>query len=112
MKFYIIVSLIIVSFSLNSFAECFGEGEYQVCVDSYTDLNGDIHIQSSDSEGNEYRVDTESYSTDDETSIRSYDSEGNEYEVKSWSDSIGIHSEDSEGNSCTITYSGETIGCD
>ena len=40
------------------------------------------------------------------------DSEGNEYSVRSWSDSSGFHSEDSEGNRCTVTRSGQMIGCD
>jgi hypothetical protein len=93
-------------------AECFGEGDYQVCSESSTDSNGNIQIESFDSEGNTYSIKSESVTTDDGASIRSYDSEGNEYSVRSWSDSTGVHSEDSDGNRCTITNSGQMIGCD
>lgn len=95
-----------------SIAECFGSGEYRVCSESYTDANGNVQIRSWDTEGNSYNVNTESYTGSDGSTIRSYDSEGNEYSVRSWSDSSGFHSVDSEGNRCTVTRSGQMIGCD
>lgn len=93
-------------------AECVGEPGYQVCSDSTTDSNGDIHARSYDTEGNSYSVDTNTtHDADGGTTISSSDSEGNSYNVRSWSDSSGIHSMDSMGNECTITPSGTMIGC-
>lgn len=106
------ILVLLISISQTVLAECFGDGEYQVCSDTSTDSNGDIHVRSWDTEGNTYSINTESHSTNDETKVRSYDSEGNEYSIKSWSDSTGHHTEDSEGNHCTITTSGLAIGCD
>jgi hypothetical protein len=91
--------------------ECFGEGDYRVCTDSYEDPQGNSHVRSWDTEGNTYGISTESYDTPSGSTIRSYDTEGNEYSIRSWSDEIGHHSEDSEGNRCTITHSGQMIGC-
>ncbi|HCS45770.1 MAG TPA: hypothetical protein DIW52_23610 [Pseudomonas sp.] len=93
-------------------AECYGEGEYSVCSESVTDSDGDIHASSWDTEGNSYRIDTETRSVGNGHEVTSSDSEGNEYSIKSWSDSSGAHTVDSEGNSCTITPSGQMIGCD
>lgn len=93
-------------------AECYGDGEYSVCSESETDADGDMHARSWDTEGNEYHVDTQSRKVGNGHEVSSSDSEGNEYSVRSWSDSSGVHSEDSEGNSCTITPSGQTIGCE
>lgn len=93
-------------------AECYGDGEYSVCSESETDADGDLHVRSWDTEGNKYHVDTQSREVGNGHEITSNDSEGNEYSVRSWSDSSGVHSVDSEGNSCTITPSGQTIGCD
>lgn len=102
----------LVIFSLPVRAECFGEGEYQVCSNSYTDSSGNLHVYSHDTEGNHYSVDTRSYDLPGGGhEITSSDSEGNSYSVRSWSDSSGVHSVDSEGNSCTITPSGTIIGC-
>lgn len=72
-------------------AECFGEGSYRVCSDSYQDSNGDFHVRSSDTEGNSYSVDS---------TTRQPPGGGSE-----------IRSDDSDGNSCTITNSGTMIGC-
>ena len=92
--------------------ECYGSGSYQVCTDSYTDAAGNVHISSHDSEGHTYSVDSgSSTGPGGEHVIESHDSEGNSYSVKSWSDAAGIHSTDSEGNTCTITPTGQTIGC-
>jgi hypothetical protein len=112
-KFMIVLSnTVFLLISQSVCAECFGEGEYQVCSDSYTDSSGNIHARSWDTQGNNYSVDTESYrSPSGESTIRSYDSEGNNYSIRSWSDSTGVHSSDSEGNQCTITKSGIIIGC-
>lgn len=93
-------------------AECYGDDEYTVCSDSETDTNGDLHVRSWDTSGNEYHVDTQTRAIGNGHEISSSDSEGNEYSVRSWSDSSGVHSEDSEGNTCTITPTGQTIGCD
>lgn len=93
-------------------AECFGEGSYRTCSGGYQDTNGDFHVRSSDTEGNNYSVDsTTRQLPGGETEIRSNDSEGNSYSIRSWSDSSGLHSVDSEGNECTITNSGVVIGC-
>ncbi|WP_205894410.1 hypothetical protein [Pseudomonas edaphica] len=117
-------------------AECFGEDEYMVCSDVETDADGDIHARSWDTDGNTYHLDTETrpyanghvvessdsegntYHLDTETRpyanghvVESSDSEGNSYSIKSWSDSSGAHTEDSEGNVCTITPTGQMIGC-
>ena len=93
-------------------AECFGDYPYQVCTDSYTDSQGNIHIRSYDSQGHSYSVDTENKKLENGgIEIKSHDSEGNNYSVRSWSDSNGVHSRDSEGNICTITTSGKIIGC-
>lgn len=92
--------------------QCLGEGAYRVCTETYQDGKGNLHIRSSDSMGNVYSTSTESEVRPDGSSrIRSYDTEGNAYEVRSWSDSQGIHSVDSEGNRCTITPTGRMIGC-
>lgn len=80
---YALMFIIILSANY-SFAECFGSGEYRVCTESYTDSNGDIHVRSWDSEGNNYQVDTESHiDYDGDVHIRSWDSEGNSYSVDS-----------------------------
>jgi len=105
-------ALVLLASSQLAHAECFGNGEYRVCSESYTDSSGNVHIRSWDTQGNSYSVNSESYtSPDGGTTIRSYDSEGNSYSVKSWSDSKGVHSVDSQGNHCTITPSGAMIGC-
>ncbi|TCP80825.1 hypothetical protein C8J31_11466 [Rhizobium sp. PP-CC-2G-626] len=93
-------------------AECFGEGSYRVCSDSYQDADGDIHVRSSDTDGNSYSVDSTTRTLPGGGSeITSADSEGNSYSVRSWSDSEGVHSVDSDGNRCTITKIGTLIGC-
>ncbi len=92
-------------------AECHGEGEYVVCSDVETDDDGDVHAKSWDTQGNSYQIDTETrpYLNGHET--QSSDSDGNSYSIRSWTDSSGSHSEDSEGNICTITPTGQMIGC-
>jgi len=105
-------SFFILAGSASTYAECYGEGEYSVCSESKTDSEGDIHARSWDTEGNSYHIDTETRSVGNGHEITSSDSEGNEYSIKSWSDSSGAHTVDSEGNSCTITPSGQMIGCD
>ncbi|TAI79824.1 hypothetical protein C1459_00275, partial [Klebsiella pneumoniae] len=67
---------------------------------------------SYDTEGNNYSVTSGTRNhSDGSTEVFSSDSDGNQYSVKSWCDSSGCHSSDSDGNTCTITNSGETIGC-
>lgn len=93
-------------------ADCVGDGAYRVCTQTNTSPNGDLSIRSYDTLGNEYSVDTTSRQLPDGAQeIRSEDSLGNSYSVRSWSDSDGFHSVDSLGNSCTITTSGQMIGC-
>ncbi|KOR31470.1 hypothetical protein TI04_00655 [Achromatium sp. WMS2] len=94
-----------------SSAECFGSGEYRVCSEVSTGANGQMQIRSWDTRGNSYNVNTESHVSSNGTTVRSYDSTGNEYSIRSWSDNSGFHSEDSLGHRCTITSSGQTIGC-
>lgn len=94
-----------------AFAECFGDGAYRVCTDTYTDSRGNTTIRSYDTQGNTYSVNTESYRTPGGNTVRSRDSMGNSYEVKTWTDSSGTHSVDSMGNRCTITRTGKMIGC-
>ncbi len=111
MRFFIVAGLVALSPGMAR-AECFGDAPYQVCSDSYTDSSGDLHVWSSDSEGHSYSLDTSTtHLPGGGTEIQSDDSEGNHYSVKSWVDSDGVHSEDNEGNSCTITSTGQTIGC-
>jgi hypothetical protein len=93
-------------------ADCVGEGEYRGCTDSYSDPNGDQHVRSYDTEGNNYSLDTETRRLPNGGQVvTSSDSEGNSYSIRSWTDSSGAHSVDSEGNECTITPSGTMIGC-
>ena len=92
--------------------QCFGEGAYQVCTTTTIDANGNMTVSSSDTMGNSYEVNSESYSAGGRDIVRSYDSEGNSYQIESWSDASGVHTRDSEGNTCTITNSGLMIGCD
>lgn len=115
LKSAILAAIIILQLCLTQtvHAECFGSGEYRVCSDAYTDSSGNVHIRSWDNQGNSYNVDSETYrSPSGDTTIRSSDSEGNSYSIRSWSDSSGVHSVDSEGNRCTVTSSGEIIGCE
>jgi hypothetical protein len=92
--------------------QCFGEGAYRVCSQSYTDSKGNLQIRSWDNQGNNYSVGTETIrGPGNSTEIRSSDSMGNSYNVRSWTDSQGTHSVDSMGNRCTITRSGKMIGC-
>ncbi|MNJ19097.1 hypothetical protein D3C77_134140 [compost metagenome] len=91
--------------------ECYGEGEYMVCSDVDTDSDGDIHAKSWDTQGNSYQLDTETRPYRNGQLFESTDSEGNSYSIKSWTDSNGFHTEDSEGNVCTITPTGQMIGC-
>jgi len=114
MKFWAIIPFVLAAMfnSANANASCYGNGDYLVCSDSYTDSSGDLHVNSYDTEGNSYSVDTESRDLPNGGhEISSSDSEGNSYSVRSWSDSEGVHSRDSEGNECTITSGGGIIGC-
>jgi hypothetical protein len=114
MKQFLLAVLLLVmpSVVLHAETQCFGEVGYRVCTDVYTDLSGNMRVRSYDTEGNTYSLDTDTYHTPGGgLEVRSKDSEGNSYTLKSWSDSTGAHSEDSEGNRCTITTSGQVIGC-
>ncbi|TBU73301.1 hypothetical protein DNK10_18740 [Pseudomonas daroniae] len=93
-------------------SECFGEGEYTVCTDTETYSNGDMSTRSWDSDGNNYQIDVETRQVGNAQVTMSSDSEGNEYSIRSWTDSSGSHVTDSEGNTCTITHSGQMIGCE
>lgn len=92
-------------------AECYGEGEYTVCSDVETDADGDVHAKAWDTDGNTYQVDTESRPYLNGHVIESSDSDGNSYSIKTWTDRNGSHSEDSDGNVCTVTWTGQMIGC-
>jgi hypothetical protein len=71
-----------------------------------------MSVVTSDSTGITYSVDSDVYTGQNgDISVRTYDSDGNSYDIKSWSDSSGVHTEDSDGNRCTITPTGQMIGC-
>jgi len=92
---------------------CYGEGSYRVCTTTTFDADGNLNVRSTDSMGNSYSMETDSYTTPSGRNVvRSQDSMGNSYKVESWSDERGYHSRDSEGNVCTITHDGRMIGCD
>ena len=93
-------------------AECFGQYPYQVCSRTYTDSSGNIRVESNDSMGNSYSLDTKRYTgPSGENVITSSDSMGNSYSLRTWSDTSGVHSVDSMGNRCTITRTGQVLGC-
>ncbi|EOD8959811.1 hypothetical protein ACJ5XU_003331 [Providencia stuartii] len=108
-----IYTLIVAFISTAAMAEeCIGDSTYQACTRSSTNAQGDNIIESYDTEGNSYSITSGSrdyaYGSSE---VFSVDSEGNEYSIKSWCDSSGCHTSDSEGNTCTITNTGEMIGC-
>jgi hypothetical protein len=87
---------------------CYGEGASTVTQSA----DGSMSVRTSDSSGNTYSLDSDvDTGQNGDMSVRTYDSEGNSYNLKSWSDSTGYHTEDFEGNRCTITHSGQSIGC-
>lgn len=94
------------AFSLAN-TECFGEGEYRVCTETVTLSDGTVKVQSYDSMGNNYSIESGCKGN----TCYSQDSEGNSYLIKSWCDDKGCHSEDSDGDRCTVTPSGKMIGC-
>jgi hypothetical protein len=105
-------AMLIVAMPSQAQVECYGEGEYEVCTSTTTDSNGDVQVESWDTEGNTYSVGTQTtHGADGDMEIKSYDSEGNSYSIRSFTDSVGSHTIDSEGNKCTITWEGEMIGC-
>ncbi len=104
--------LITLSMTANASEKCFGDYPYRVCTNTYKDSNGNTHIYSYDSDGNSYSVNTKKKKLKNRgVEITSKDSEGNSYSVRTWTDSKGVHSRDSEGNECTITLTGQVIGC-
>jgi hypothetical protein len=106
------VTVAVITWAFAARSECYGEGAYQVCSNIYVDPSGNVHVESYDTEGNHYSVDSYSQvSPNGDVSVHSYDSEGNSYSVRSWSNSTGVHSLDSEGNSCTILSDGTVLGC-
>lgn len=109
----ILLSLLLILFVTSANAdECTGDSDYQICTRTDVDVNGDTTVSSHDSEGNNYSVTSGTRGhADGVTEAFSSDSEGNEYSVKSWCDDSGCHTADSDGNTCTVTASGETIGC-
>ena len=91
---------------------CYGEGAYRVCTTVTQRADGSMSITSRSSTGHTYSINTEvDTSYDGTTRITSTDSTGNSYGIKSWSDATGSHSIDTEGNKCTLTHSGQWIGC-
>lgn len=108
--------LTVLTFLLGSTAysetTCYGEGAYQVCSTVTQGYDGSITITSSDTIGNNYRVDSDVQTqSNGNTKISSYDSMGNSYAVESWTDSRGVHSSDSMGNVCSVLNDGTIIGC-
>ncbi|MDV5356543.1 hypothetical protein QM201_16855 [Enterobacter asburiae] len=92
--------------------DCSGEGEYQICTSTDTDINGDTTVSSYDTDGNNYSITSGSRDHADGSSESfSRDSDGNEYTIKTWCDSDGCHTSDSDGNMCTVTNTGQTVGC-
>lgn len=111
MKWAIFLTVFLLS-SYASADECTSSEDYQVCTKSETEANGDSTTSSYDTDGNTYSVTTGTREHADGVSESfSSDSDGNEYSVKSWCDTDGCHTTDTDGNSCTITTSGESIGC-
>ncbi|MBC8946967.1 hypothetical protein Xind_03511 [Xenorhabdus indica] len=113
MKIIPIITLVGFIYAMPSFAnDCIGDGIYQVCTKSSQNMQGDDVIQSYDSEGNSYSITSGSRENSDGSSeVFSVDSEGNKFSIKSWCDSSGCHTKDSDGNTCTVTMSGEMVGC-
>ncbi|MDC9623817.1 hypothetical protein PSI22_19810 [Xenorhabdus sp. XENO-7] len=113
MKIVPIITLVGFMYVMPSFADdCIGYGSYQTCTKSGKNAQGDDVIESYDSEGNSYSITSGSRDYGDGSSeVFSVDSEGNEFLIKSWCDDSGCHSRDGEGNTCTVTISGEMIGC-
>lgn len=83
---------------------------YGVCTRTHASPNGDTDIYST-GYGESYDVHSRSYESDGRTTVESWDSEGNSYSVNSSCDSTGCHSSDSEGNRCSILSDGTIIGC-
>jgi hypothetical protein len=112
MRTLFILAALLAFCTLPARAECYGSGEYQICSDSYTDSGGDVHSYTYDSEGNDYSIDTNSYSVGDEHVTTTTDSDGNSYSIRSWVDSDGAaHTRDSTGRECTIYPDGSSAGC-
>lgn len=112
MKKLVLLFLLICTYHPAYADECVGSDEYEVCTNTSESENGDTTISSYDTEGNNYSVTSGSReNADGSTEVFSNDSDGRQYSLKSWCDSAGCHSSDSDGNTCTITNSGETIGC-
>jgi len=92
---------------------CYGDGAYRVCTTIKTHADGSMEVYSSDSMGNTYSSSTDvTTGYDGSISVESRDSLGNSYQIDSWTDALGSHSRDSLGNECTITRTGQMIGCD
>lgn len=108
----LIISLAFASFGVSAAPQCFGEGAYRVCSESYVDEKGNMQVRSWDSQGNRYGVGTETIrGPGNNAEVRSSDTMGNSYSVKTWTDAQGTHSVDRMGNRCTITRTGRMIGC-
>lgn len=91
---------------------CYLEGANRVCTTVTQRVDGSVSTTSRSSTGETYSINTEvDTSYDGTTRITSIDSSGHSYGIKSWSDATGSHSIDTEGNKCTLTHSGQWIGC-
>lgn len=110
----IFISAMLVAYPQFGSAEttCYGEGQYRVCTTVTTRADGSVSVRSRDSMGNTYNLDTDVQTgRNGDMTVRSRDSMGNSYQLDTWSDSSGTHSRDSLGNRCTITRTGQMIGC-
>ena len=83
---------------------------YGVCTTTHSAPNGDLDIYST-GYGQSYDLHTRSEQSDGALKIQSWDSEGNSYSLESHCDSTGCHSSDSQGNRCSILSDGTVIGC-
>ena len=110
-KSLLVLLAVVISTQAAAQTECYGDYPYRTCVTTNTDSRGNVTIRASGA-GGSYTVRSESYTgPDGSLNARSSDSEGHSYAVKSWCDSGGCHSRDTNGHTCTITRTGQMIGC-
>ncbi|HCH7658951.1 TPA: hypothetical protein NNA95_000754 [Pseudomonas aeruginosa] len=110
---HLVIALIsLMLFSTGTRAECYGEGEYEVCSEVEVDADDNITARSWDTDGNTYEINTETHQIPNGHETVTTDTDGNEYSIRTWTDSEGSHTQDSDGNICTITHTGKMIGCE
>lgn len=85
---------------------------YSLTTRSARSANGDLSVRTQDSMGNSYSLDTTTRGLPGGGhEVTSRDSAGNSYSIRNWCDAAGCHSRDTMGNTCTVTKSGQMIGC-